>query len=156
MHKTPALYGAFPVDPYSHTTGFSGVQQPGMTGQVKEDVITRFNELGVVVNNGEISFSPVLLTHHEFLSEAQTWHYSVGDTMQSEDMQAGSLAFCLCGVAVIYRLAENSCIRVYTDTVEPEVVPGNRLGTAWSQSLFQREKRIRKITVDLPAKMLRQ
>ena len=39
LHMSPAEYGAFPVDPYSHTTGFSGVQQPGMTGQVKEDVI---------------------------------------------------------------------------------------------------------------------
>ena len=29
VHKTPAQYGAFPTDPYSHTPGFIGVQQPG-------------------------------------------------------------------------------------------------------------------------------
>ena len=39
VHKSPQLYGAFPTDPYSHTPGGKGAQQPGMTGQVKEDVI---------------------------------------------------------------------------------------------------------------------
>ena len=39
--KTPEEYGAFPYDPYSHTPDNSGAQQPGMTGQVKEEIITR-------------------------------------------------------------------------------------------------------------------
>ena len=34
-HKSPKLYGAFPTDPYSHTPGGKGAQQPGITGQVK-------------------------------------------------------------------------------------------------------------------------
>lgn len=38
VHKSPALYGAFPTDPYSHTPQHRGAQQPGMTGQVKEDI----------------------------------------------------------------------------------------------------------------------
>ncbi|MEI8342984.1 MAG: hypothetical protein WCH43_15785, partial [Verrucomicrobiota bacterium] len=33
--KSPAVYGAFPSDPYSHTPRDRGAQQPGMTGQVK-------------------------------------------------------------------------------------------------------------------------
>jgi hypothetical protein len=37
FNKSPLHYGAFPTDPYSHTPGHSGAQQPGMTGQVKED-----------------------------------------------------------------------------------------------------------------------
>ena len=41
FNKTPAVYGAFPTDPYSHTPGHSGAQQPGMTGQVKEEILTR-------------------------------------------------------------------------------------------------------------------
>ena len=43
-HKSPEEYGAFPTDPYSHTTGFSGVQQPGMTGLVKEELLSRLEE----------------------------------------------------------------------------------------------------------------
>ena len=35
FNKTPEVYGAFPTDPYSHTPGFAGARQPGMTGQVK-------------------------------------------------------------------------------------------------------------------------
>ena len=35
--KTVRSYGAFPSDPYSHTPAHAGAQQPGMTGQVKED-----------------------------------------------------------------------------------------------------------------------
>ena len=48
VNKSPDLYGAFPTDPYSHTI-WKGAQQPGMTGQVKEDIISRFGELGVRV-----------------------------------------------------------------------------------------------------------
>jgi hypothetical protein len=155
LHKSPALYGAFPVDPYSHTTGFSGVQQPGLTGQVKEDVIARFYELGVDVSNGEVSFSPVLIKRSEFIPEPQTWHFSVGGKMQSEDLDAGSMAFTLCGVPVIYRLAENSSIQIFTDHADPEHVTGNCLGPAWSQSLFRREKRIQKLIVEIPAEKLR-
>ena len=39
--KQPDQYGAFPTDPYSHTPFFAGAQQPGMTGQVKEDIILK-------------------------------------------------------------------------------------------------------------------
>ena len=54
VHKSPELYGAFPTDPYSHTPGSKGAQQPGMTGQVKEDILSRFGELGVFVKDGKL------------------------------------------------------------------------------------------------------
>ena len=59
--KTPAEYGAFPADPYSHTAGEGGAQQPGMTGQVKEEILTRWGELGLRFQGGQIRFDPVLL-----------------------------------------------------------------------------------------------
>ena len=155
LHKRPALYGAFPIDPYSHTTGFSGVQQPGMTGQVKEDVISRFYELGVKVSGGEISFSPVMLKREEFISEPRTWNFSKGGAMQTENLAPGSMGFTLCGVPVIYRLAEIGGIHVYSDKANPQFIPGNSLGTAWSRSVFRREKRVTKLVVDLPANTLR-
>jgi hypothetical protein len=155
MHKTPAQYGAFPTDPYSHTPGFTGVQQPGMTGQVKEDVITRFNELGVQIKEGEIVFAPMMLKRDEFLSEPETWHYSAGGAAQSEELEAGSLAFTLCAVPVIYRLAKECAIRVFADDGDPEIIAGDHLGPAWSRSLFQREKRVQKIVVDISADQLR-
>jgi len=57
-HKSPQEYGSFPFDPYSHTPTMAGVQQPGMTGQVKEDILSRFFELGVVVENGMLFIQP--------------------------------------------------------------------------------------------------
>jgi hypothetical protein len=58
-------YGAFPFDPYSHTAAEGGAQQPGMTGQVKEEILTRWGELGLRVRDGLVEFQPVLLDAHE-------------------------------------------------------------------------------------------
>ena len=82
-HKIPAEYGSFPFDAYSHTPSMAGVQQPGMTGQVKEDIISRFFELGVQVQNGQITFCPTMLTEADF--------------------RDGELRFSYCGTEIIYR-----------------------------------------------------
>jgi hypothetical protein len=63
--KSAAEWGAFPADPYSHTPGVGGAQQPGMTGQVKEEILTRWGELGLRFEGGLIRFDPVLLELHE-------------------------------------------------------------------------------------------
>jgi hypothetical protein len=155
VHKTPARYGAFTTDPYSHTPGFNGVQQPGMTGQVKEDVITRFCELGVRVEDGEVEFAPTLLRRDEFLDEPVDWRLFVGAEARSETVEAGCLAFTVAGVPVIYRLADAQSIAVFEDEGDPVVIEGGRLGRAFSESLFRREKRMLKIVVDIPEGMLR-
>ena len=59
LGKSPAVYGAFPLDPYSHTPAHAGAQQPGMTGEVKEEILTRLGELGVRVREGRIQFRPL-------------------------------------------------------------------------------------------------
>lgn len=81
VHKSAAQYGAFPTDAYSHTPWGKGAKQPGMTGQVKEDIITRFGELGVRVKNGRVSIEPTLLADSEYLPD-------------------GSLQFSYCGATV--------------------------------------------------------
>ena len=86
-HKTPAEYGSFPFDAYSHTPSMAGVQQPGMTGQVKEDIISRFFELGVQVQDGQITFCPTMLTEADF--------------------RDGELRFSYCGTEIIYRKTAN-------------------------------------------------
>jgi hypothetical protein len=154
-HKRPADYGAFPTDPYSHTTGFSGVQQPGMTGQVKEDIISRFRELGVSVLEGEISFSPVILKQSEFAAEPQVWHYSSGGKQQSEALEAGCMAFTMCGLPIIYRLSDSASLNIYHADGKVESLPGNRLSAAWSQAVFQRDQQLQKIVVDIPVSTLR-
>jgi hypothetical protein len=63
--KSAAAYGAFPADPYSHTAGEGGAQQPGMTGQVKEEILARWGELGLRVLQGGVRFDPVLMDEVE-------------------------------------------------------------------------------------------
>ncbi|MCU0988654.1 MAG: hypothetical protein MUE63_03460 [Xanthomonadales bacterium] len=155
MNKTPAAYGAFPTDPYSHTPAFAGVQQPGMTGQVKEDILTRFEELGIRVEQGAIAFEPILLRRAEFLSGPRPWRFETQPEQQVEELPAGSLAFTLCGVPVIYRLAASAAIRVFTDQDEPVVIPGSNLGRDWTRSLCLRDGRLLKIEVELPQAALR-
>ncbi|NNE05711.1 MAG: hypothetical protein HKN15_08325, partial [Xanthomonadales bacterium] len=156
VHKSPAEYGAFPIDPYSHTPGFIGVQQPGMTGQVKEDVITRFTELGVRVKDGGVEFEPGMLRRSEFHAQPHTWIYSTGEPQQrKQELPAGSLAFSVCGVPIIYRLAESCSIQVQTADGSEHDIAGKRLGKSWSQSLFRRNGDVRTIIVDIPQGELR-
>jgi hypothetical protein len=155
VHKPPTEYGAFPVDPYSHTPEFTGVQQPGLTGQVKEDLIIRFLQLGVRVTEGRVSFEPVMLGRDEFLQGPASWRYSAGGPELTEELPEGSLAFTLCGVPVIYRIAESGCLQVFGAEGAPTVIHGTCLGPEHSQSLFRREQRIRKLVVDVPASTLR-
>ena len=155
LHKSPAEYGAFPTDPYSHTPAFAGVQQPGMTGQVKEDIISRFRELGVRVEDGCVHFAPTFLSREEFSAEAQDWLVSTGHEMRTETLPPHSLAFCLCGVPVTYRIAKQAKIRLYlieNNVIESE---GECLDHSWSQCLFARNGKIRNIEVDLPPTALR-
>jgi hypothetical protein len=58
--KTPTEYGAFPFDPYSHTPAGGGAQQPGMTGQVKEEILTRWGELGIRWEHGDLFINPTI------------------------------------------------------------------------------------------------
>lgn len=156
LHKTPADYGAIPLDPYSHTPGFTGPQQPGMTGQVKEDFITRFKELGVNIRNGVVLFEPWLLRRDHFLTGAQSWVYPKAGKLVSEDLEAGSIGFTLCGTPVIYRFGNGSSIEVYDEAENVvEVIPALNLGEARSRALFSRDPGVGKLRVCFPAESLR-
>jgi hypothetical protein len=150
LHKPPAEYGAFPTDPYSHTPAFAGVQQPGMTGQVKEDLISRFGELGVRVEDGCVHFTPSYLAREEFSTGRQEWTFSTGRQLRTETLPPGSLAFCLCGVPVVYRIAKHAKIQL--QLVDDAIITFEETGLdpSWSRSLFDRDGQILKIEVDLP------
>ena len=93
--KTPENYGAFPMDPYSHTPAHAGARQPGLTGQViKKDILCRFGELGVSVRSGRIHFQPRLLRAEEFLPAADAFTYlDVAGVREKIRMKADARAF---------------------------------------------------------------
>ena len=95
--KTPENYGAFPMDPYSHTPAHTGARQPGLTGQVKEDILCRFGELGVSVRDGCIHFLPQLLRKEEFLTSPALFTYpDIAGTVRTLPLPVGSLASTYC------------------------------------------------------------
>jgi len=114
VHKSPELYGAFPTDPYSHTPANAGAQQPGMTGQVKEDFLARLLQLGVIVTQGEIHFSPVLLKREEFLDKPGILEfYDYKKHPRILKLKRNSLAFTFCQTPVIYYIADRIKLKIY-------------------------------------------
>ncbi|MDT0608123.1 hypothetical protein [Croceitalea rosinachiae] len=150
VHKSPELYGAFPTDPYSHTPAGKGAQQPGMTGQVKEDILSRFGELGVLVENGKLLFKPYLLRSEEFLKKDKEFHYV---NLSGDDecilLKPHSLAFTYCQVPIIYTLSENKNITVYMNDKSRLVFEGSSLDAITSRGLFERKGEINRIEVSL-------
>jgi len=152
FNKKPAEYGAFPTDPYSHTPGHGGASQPGMTGQVKEEILTRFGELGIRVGDGRVRFQPTLLRVREFLREPREFRYlDVDGTWQVLEVPAGGLAFTWCQVPVVYRLAAEQVpgLTLILSDGETRHYPDANLAADESAWLFRRSGRIRRLIVDL-------
>ena len=148
VHKSPELYGAFPTDPYSHTPGGKGAQQPGMTGQVKEDILCRFGELGVFVSNGSLIFNPRLLQNEEFLRKSMNFEYrDIQGEAKKFELKEGTLAFTYCQVPIVYELGDKTGLRVEfdgTELIESDVL---RIDANTSRKVFQRTGEIDRIIV---------
>jgi len=155
IHKNPALYGAFPTDPYSHTPAHCGVQQPGMTGQVKEDYIARFGELGVNVKNGCVSFKPNLLKQSEFLTKRDEFNfYNILGAKTTIPLEKNSLAFTYIQIPIIYTLSDKDQITITLKNDERKTINGTELKPDISRSIFNRTGEINKIEVSIDHTLL--
>jgi hypothetical protein len=148
INKSPELYGAFPTDAYSHTPGNAGVQQPGMTGQVKEDILNRWAELGLQVENGLLTINPYILNPAEFLLEAQTFRYvdALGHWQKAE-VNLGELAFTYCGVLFRYQKGNHPSMHVKLQDGKTLDLETNVLPQEWSEALFNRTGILKEILV---------
>ena len=150
VHKSPDLYGAFPTDAYSHTPANKGAQQPGMTGQVKEDLLSRFGELGVFVTEGKIVFKPRLLKESEFLTSSKTFDFiSVSGTKESITVNQNQLCFTYCQVPIIYTVAEEEKVVVTYNSGNEKVLNELALDEEISNELFNRTNNVKRIEVFL-------
>ncbi|HWB59047.1 MAG TPA: hypothetical protein VG733_06135, partial [Chthoniobacteraceae bacterium] len=153
--KTPDVYGAFPTDPYSHSPKHRGAQQPGMTGQVKEEILTRFGELGVEVAGGCLRFNPRNLRRLEFFKDTFTFAYvNLAGEDATWEQPACSLAFTYCQTPVSYRLGDKATITLERAEKESVTLDGNTLPQSDSAAIFTREGSISRIIVNLPREML--
>jgi hypothetical protein len=69
----------------------AGVQQPGMTGQVKEDFINRFFELGIRIENGQLKIKSDMLNMNEFIEP-------------NSENEFPHLKFTYCSILFVYQI----------------------------------------------------
>ena len=145
--KTPEEYGAFPFDPYSHTPSHSGAQQPGMTGQVKEEILTRFGELGCVVKDGCIMFDTSLLQKSEFLSNKKVFSYfDISKEKCLIEISQDQLAYTFCQVPIVYTLSQlSSSVALFLKDDTKVTMKGNTIDKKNSKYIFERVGMIKKI-----------
>ncbi len=122
----PEVYGALPTDPYSHTPANGGARQPGMTGQVKEDILARWLELGVRVRDGRLGF------------------------VEAEWAPTRPRSISFCGVPVAFATGSKPRLRARLAGGAERVFDGEWLDRETSEALFQRSGAIAALVVERP------
>lgn len=159
FNKQPSEYGAFPMDPYSHTPKQGGAQQPGMTGLVKEEILTRFGELGIDVKSGEINFNPKLLRKREFSKHPSSLKYYDTDGNSKElILPENSLAFTWCQLPIVYTIREDKTesITIIWRNGKKQTQDGLTLVRDLSSRIFKRTGEISSLYIQLNANILLQ
>jgi hypothetical protein len=119
-----------------------------MTGQVKEEILARWIELGVRVDAGCLVFEPARVHPREFLRESRAFHYlDPGGEDVTLSLEPGQLGFTFCQVPVVYVPAEQTTITVTYTSGRTETLAGGMLPGAASARIFDRDAAIRRITV---------
>jgi hypothetical protein len=156
IHKSPELYGAFPTDPYSHTPMHRGAQQPGMTGQVKEDILVRIAELGVFIQEGKLGFNPLILRKSEFLKYPQVAHFiDINNQEIAVQFDGNAIGFTICQVPVIYNISDKIGIEIKLNDGTLMNVDGFQLDELMSSEIFKRTGNVLKINVFVVEQNLR-
>ena len=147
--QSPESYGAFPAEPYSHSPGQAGAQQPGLTGQVKEGILCRTGELGVAYEGGKLSFRPRLLRAAEF--------DGLPAGPEREALEEGMISFHLSRVPVTYRRTEGleeAQATIHFKSGSTENVPGAILNRNLTSEIIRGTGKVSGIEVAIPAQWL--
>lgn len=146
--KTPAEYGAFPTDPYSHTPKGRGARQPGMTGMVKEEILTRQLEVGVRFEAGRLVFDPYLLDSSELLSSPRSFAYvDVAGEEQTLSLPAGTLTSFVCQIPVVVQFGDRDEIEIHYADSTSRKLSGLQLEVETSQHIFSRDGVVKHLLV---------
>ncbi len=148
FYKEPEVWGAFPQDAYSHTPFGGGAKQPGMTGQVKEEIITRFGELGVRPMAGTVLFDTSLVAENEYLTEDEAYEFIRQSGEQERILlKKGQLAFSFCQTPVIYSKDGMSGICITYSDGKTEMLPTEPLPRETAKHIFDRDGAVSLVTV---------
>lgn len=153
FQKSPADFGAFPTDPYSHTPETGRARQPGMTGLVKEEILARMGELGVRVWAGELRFEPHLLRASERLEAPAALHYcDTNGELAERSVPAGALGFTFAQTPVIVELTEGPTrVTVHMADGTEHAIEGGAIPAELAAHVFARDGAVREIRVSTAA-----
>ncbi|MEM9079931.1 MAG: hypothetical protein AAGC74_04480 [Verrucomicrobiota bacterium] len=143
FRQTPQSYGAFPSEPYSHSPGHAGAQQPGLTGQVKEGILARFSELGVKFSGGKLSFRPHLLRNAEFNG--------------NDDCPENTLSYTLAQIPIHYqRITDSNTASAQVEFADgsSKEFPDAALDRDTTRNILDHSGKITKIIVQVPQNWL--
>ena len=119
-----------------------------MTGQVKEDLLCRFGELGVRVAEGKLGFDRALLPEGEYLkTPAQFKYVDVAHKSRVIELPEQSLAYTICQVPVVYLRGDTPQIQVLLSDGTQETISGSTLNKTLSQAIFKRSHKVARVTV---------
>ena len=151
LNKSPGLYGAFPTDAYSHTPRNAGAQQPGLTGQVKEDILNRWAVLGIQVRDGQIFIHPFFLHREELLSKDEDLSYvGVDGAFHRITVQAGEMAFTYCGTLFRYAYGKTPKVEITLHSNEVITSQELKLSHDLSASIFGRKGQVKQVYLEFP------
>lgn len=150
FNKTPAEFGAFPTDPYSHTPKGQGAKQPGMTGLVKEEILTRQAELGYTVKDGQLIFDFLFFDPTELITKPTSFSYLDITGRQLEiKLEAGSIAYTICQTPIIIHSRGQKGITIHFDDGTRQHIEGYVLDQSNSQHIFLRNGKIQSLSVTI-------
>jgi len=107
--------------------------------------------LGVLIRDGKITFNPVIFDVKELLEESRTFKYFDAKGNDAElSIPAGELIFTYCGVPIIYKRGHEVHIEVISNNDDHAFFNSPEISTELSQSVFNREGKIKQINVQYP------
>ena len=119
-----------------------------MTGQVKEDFISRIREIGIHIQDGEIVFQSGLLDPAELLNQETTFAYfDLKGEEQQIILKQGQLGFTFCQVPVLYTTSNENKISVTFADGKQISSANHTIGKEISSKIFQRTGEIARIEV---------
>ena len=107
-------------------------------------------ELGLRVNEGLISFDFSMIRPSEFIEAPKPFKYvNLDHEITFIDLEPNSLAFTVCQVPIIYKIAEETSITVTNQDGSEIRYENNILDNKVSTSIFNRTNEIYKIEVNI-------
>ncbi|MDG1985958.1 MAG: hypothetical protein P8M11_15500 [Planctomycetota bacterium] len=146
-HKSPEEFGAFPTEPYSHSQADGGARQPGMSGQVKEDLLSRVGEVGLRIRDGRIQFDGALLHTPELRDDDGVLRSPSGELVE---VPAGALAVSHCGVPFVIRRGAAAKVELIAADGTRTSHDAGSLDADTSRGIWGRSGAVQRVEVTLP------